>query len=196
MKLTPIVVSGAIATLALASLTGCGGGGGVPSATSGASAVSSCVVGHTWALDVQDTASQVGAHLAAAGLSVTDSVGTGQQTMTWGSDGHIQIDTDMTLAITVQQSADFAMTIEQKHTGPASGTFTIDGSTANPSGWDASAYQVTTSMLVNGVASGSAPFDMPDSELAGVTMQLTCSGDTMTSLANDGFVTYHWTRTA
>ena len=174
--------------LIAATLSGCGGGGPAPSA------LESCVTGHTWTLDVPDAASQMRAHFQGLGLPVTSLTGSGDETMKWDANGAVDIETSLDYDIEITEDADNVMVLTQSHRGPATGVFTISGTRALPSGWDASAYEVTMSGTMNGAPLGSSPMDLPDSGLAGVTLELTCSGTTLTTLASDGFVNYRWTR--
>jgi len=173
--------------LVAAALSGCGGG-------PAPSALESCVTGHTWTLDVADAASQNLAHFQGLGLPVTSLTGSGTQTMKWDANGHVDIETSLDYDIEVTEDADNVIVLTQSHRGPATGTFTISGTKALPSGWDTSAYTLTQTGTKNGEPLGSSPLDFPDSGLAGVTLELTCSGTTLTTLASDGFVNYTWTR--
>ncbi|MEP6478002.1 MAG: hypothetical protein ABJB03_01320 [Rhodoglobus sp.] len=175
----------------VAALSGCGGSP-APS-TPAPSALESCVTGHTWTLDVADAASQNLAHFQGLGLPVTALTGSGTQTMEWKANGHVDIETALDYVITVTEDADNVLVITQAHRGPATGTFTIAGAQALPSGWDSSGYTVTSSATKNGEPLGGSPMDFPDSQLGGVEFALTCSGNSLTTLATDGFVNYHWT---
>lgn len=176
----------------LASLSGCTppGGSGTPTP----SGLAGCVTGHTWNLDVDDTAAQLLAHFQDLGLPATATTGTGTQTMKWDADGAIDIETEVSYEITINEAADHTLVLTQTHSGPATGTFQIEGTQAIPSNWDASDYHVTTTTTVNGTPSGTSPIELPDSELGGVELALTCSGTTLTTLANDGFINFKWTR--
>ncbi|MCU1577948.1 MAG: hypothetical protein JWP19_152 [Rhodoglobus sp.] len=188
----------ALPLLAVATLSGCGGGSPAPSASAPSapapSALAACVTGHTWTLDVADAASQSLAHFQGIGLPVTALVGSGTQTMQWDANGHVDVETALTYDITITEDADNVLVVSQAHHGPATGTFTIQGTQALPTGWDASGYSVTSTGTKNGEPLGSSPMDFPDSELPGVKLALTCSGNTLTTLASDGFVNYRWTR--
>ena len=173
--------------LVAATLSGCGGG-------PAPSALESCATGHTWTLDVPDAASQMLAHFQGLGLPVTSLTGSGDETMQWDANGQVDIETSLDYDITVTEDADNVLVLTQSHRGPATGTFTISGTQALPTGWDASAYEVTTTGTKNGEPLGSSPMDLPDSELAGVTLELTCTGTTLTTVASDGFGDSRWTR--
>ncbi|MEO8094750.1 MAG: hypothetical protein ABI632_07440 [Pseudolysinimonas sp.] len=195
MKKSTLTVGLALPVLVVATLSGCFPGGSGGSATPAPAGLAGCVQGHTWTLDVDDAASQLGAHFQTVGLSVTSVTGTGEQTMKWDADGAIDIETtNLTYDIEISQSASTTIGLKQVHNGPATGTFTIEGTKAVPSDWDASAYTVTTESTVNGVAGPAGAINLPNDELGGVELALTCSGTTLTTLANDGIITWKWTR--
>ena len=183
-KALPAII---LPVLVATALSGCGG-------APAPSALESCITGHTWTLDVPDAASQLLAHFQGLGLPVTSLTGSGDETMKWDANGHVDIETALDYDIEITEDADNVMVLTQSHRGPATGTFTIAGTQALPSGWDASAYAVTQTGTMNGEPIGSSPLDFPDSGLAGVTLELTCTGTTLTTLASDGFVNYMWTR--
>ena len=180
----------ALPVLLAAALSGCGAGGGGPTP----SALEPCVTGHTWNLDVADAAAQNLAHFQDLGLPVTAVTGSGTQSMKWDANGHTDIETSFAYDITIEEDADNVIVFTQSHSGPATGTLTISGTKALATGWDTSAYTVTTSGTKNGEPLGSSPMDFPDSELAGVTLELTCNGNVLTTLPRDGFVNYKWSR--
>ncbi|MEP6482037.1 MAG: hypothetical protein ABJA94_08540 [Rhodoglobus sp.] len=194
MKKTALAASLALPVILISTLSGCFPGGSGGSGAPAATGLAGCVAGHTWNLDVADAARQLAAHFQTLGLPVTSVVGSGQQTMKWDIAGTIDIETALTYDIAIAESPTEALELKQVHSGPATGTFTIDGTTATPHNWDASAYTVTTESTVNGVPAASGGMTLPASEFGGVEFGLTCSGTTLTTLANDGFITWKWTR--
>jgi hypothetical protein len=144
---------------------------------------------------VDDAAAQLLQHFQTTGLPITSVTGGGAQTMKWDVGGSTDIETNnLTYDIVITENATTTLRVRQEQNGPATGTFVIDGATATPHDWDASGYHVQTTASVNGTDTGTAPINLPDQELAGVTFALTCSGTTLTTRANDGFITYKWTR--
>lgn len=195
MKKPALAAGIGLPALLIVTLSGCFPGGSGGSASPGPAGLAGCVQGHTWHLDVEDAASQLATHFQGTGLSVTSVTGTGEQTMKWDADGATDIETNnLTYDIAIAQSASINLELKQVHNGPATGTFTIEGTTAVPSDWDASAYTVTTQSTINGVAGPAGAIDLPNDELGGVELSLTCSGTTLTTLANDGIITWKWTR--
>lgn len=196
------------AALAIA-LTGCSAGssgdsGSGPGSGAGGlgggagSALASCVQGHTWKLDVQDIAAQLLTQLqsTAGGNTFQSATGEGSQTMTWGTDGHVQIDTNYTFTMKATLSPGLVMTIKQTHSGPAKGTETITDGVAKATNWDNGGYSVGNVVDINGQTSSTGPVAIPTSDFGGVDLALTCSGNQMTTKAEAPgvVVTQKWNR--
>jgi hypothetical protein len=179
----------ALPVVVVATLSACGGGGGPAP-----SALEACVTGHTWTLDVNDAASQLQTRFDTLGLPLTSVTGTGSETMKWDADGKTVIETNLAWNFTIQEDATNTLVITQTNRGPATGIFTIDGTKAIPSGWDSTGYTSVNSTSVNGVPGGESSIPVPPTELAGVTLELTCSPTDLTTKASDGAVNWHWTR--
>lgn len=184
----------ALPALVVAALSGCTPPTGSPTTAPTPEGLAGCVTGHTWTLDVNDAASQIAARFGTLGLPVTSVTGTGTETMKWDADGKTVIETNLAYDITIQEDPGNTLVITQTNRGPATGIFTIDGTTATPSDWDSSGYTSVNSTSVNGVPGGDSPIAIPPTEMAGVAFDLTCSPTELTTKANDGFATWHWTR--
>jgi hypothetical protein len=163
-------------------------------AASGGS-LAECVMGHTWNADVPDMAAQLLTQLQSNGSPATSTAGVGTQTLTWGEDGSVTLDTNYTFTVVSPLSDGLIMTMNQTHAGPSVGMLELDGSTATPVDWDPSGYVVTTMIDINGTAT-EMEFPIPDTALTeDAVLEVTCEGNAMTTFATAGFVTTHWTRT-
>ncbi|CAN5255085.1 hypothetical protein BH11ACT4_BH11ACT4_21210 [soil metagenome] len=185
----------ALPVAVIALLSGCTPPTGTPtSAPSAPSGLAGCVTGHTWILDVDDAASQILARFQGLGLPMTSVTGTGTETMKWDADGKTVIETNLAYDMTVQENPTKTLVITQTNRGPAHGIFTIEGTQAIPSDWDASGYTSANSTSINGVPGGDSPIAIPPTQMAGVTFELTCTPTTLTTKATTGFANWHWTR--
>lgn len=179
-------------------LAGCTSPSGTDDAPDGAPAaggtVAECVQGHTWDADVADMAAQLLVQLQSNGSPATSTTGVGTQTLSWGMDGAVVLDTDYTFTVVAPLSDGLIMTMNQTHAGPTTGTLALDGNIATPTDWDRSGYLVTTVIDINGTAT-EMEFPIPEDGLGDVALEVTCEGNAMTTFAPAGFVTTKWTRT-
>jgi hypothetical protein len=152
-------------------------------------------MGHTWNADVPDIGAQLFAKLQANGTPATSAVAAGTQTLAWGLDGSVQVNTDYTFTVVSPLSDGLVLTMTQTHAGPTTGELTLEGDTATPVDWDSSGYTISTAMDINGTAA-SMDFPLPESDMTeGVVLTVTCDGNAMTTFATAGFVTTKWSRT-
>ena len=84
--------------------------------------VAECVQGHTWDADVADMAAQLLVQLQSSGSPATSTAGVGTQTLAWGMDGAVVLDTDYTFTVVAPLSDGLIMTMNQTHAGPTTGT--------------------------------------------------------------------------
>lgn len=190
-----LIVPGML-VLALAGCTPPSGADGAddPSAASGGS-LAECVMGHTWNADVPDIGDQLFAQLQANGSPATSAVASGTQTLAWGLDGSVQVDTNYTFTVVSPLTEGLVLTMNQTHAGPTIGELELDGNIASPVDWDSSGYTISTVMDVNGEAAA-MDFPIPDASLTeDVILEVTCEGNAMTTFATAGFVTTKWSRT-
>ncbi|MGV8970137.1 MAG: hypothetical protein ACOH1J_06780 [Microbacteriaceae bacterium] len=195
--------------LALIALTGCAAGpstGGTDgegtdgentSESSGGEGLTlvECVAGHTWSADVDDMANQLFEQMSSAsGMAVSSVTAEGSQLMKWKADNSVSIETDYVFTVTANLDDGLVMTMVQSHKGPSQGALTVSGSTATPTGWDNSAYTITTDVDINGMSSEMAT-DLPATGIDdGSSLTISCSGDEMTTVAEGGLFSQSWTR--
>jgi hypothetical protein len=186
--------------LLVVALAGCtppdAGDGGIDGgAAAGGGTVAECVMGHTWNADVPDIGDQLFAQLQANGSPATSAEAVGTQTLAWGADGGVQVDTNYTFTVVAPLSDGLILTMNQTHAGPTIGGLELDGNIASPIDWDSTGYTITTVMDINGEAAA-MDFPVPDASITeDVILEVTCEGNAMTTFATAGFVTTHWTRT-
>ena len=188
MKATRLIATFAVPAIVALGLAGCGDGTDPASG----SALSACISGKTWNLDVNDMATQLGAELSAKNIDVRSSTGEGTETITFSRSGHSTSTNDLTYTIVAALSNGLAMSIAQKHTGDAGGDWTLTGSTVKFTHWDAGTYVVNNSFRIGDVVT-SAPLTVPDSGLGGVDLVVTCHGNSLTTKAAVSPFTQHWT---
>ncbi|MCS0499041.1 hypothetical protein [Protaetiibacter mangrovi] len=203
---TALVVPAAL----LVTLTGCtfgvvGGGSGsgsTPGADGGASlpadaALASCIAGD-WHADLDDAASQIGSFLAGNGLNVTASTASGTQDLTVDADG-LDFENAMTFVITIDTGDGIVMTVTQTHAGTVTAVWSWEGDPAETSAtmhfsdFDNSTYTVQNTVDINGTAV-STPIEAPDYVAGDVPLEVTCSGDTMTTHPTESPFTTTWHR--
>ena len=208
MKTTAPAITVLFSALAVVALTGCAtgstttgtvteGGGGDGTDTPGATGgVSECAAGHVWSADVDDMADQLLEYMSgASGLAVQSVTAEGSQLMTWNTDNTVVMDTDYVFTVLADLDDGLVMTMVQSHTGPSTGTLTLDGSSAVPGSWDNSGYTINTTVDINGVSTDMG-VDLPAEGIdEGTTLEITCSGSTMTTVAEGGLFSQSWSRT-
>jgi hypothetical protein len=167
--------------------TDAGGDGG----TAGGS--TSCLVGPTWSVNVDDIGNQIGETLSSNGMNVVSSEATGSEQFTFNADGTVTTDIDVTYDITVDMDSGLAMTITQKHTGTPGGNFAVDGSTVTFSGWDSSGYNVENTVSINGTSTDMA-IPMDNADFGNTPMTIECTSAGITSTIEGAPFEWHWTR--
>jgi hypothetical protein len=190
-----------VAPLILLALTACGTGGtgtggtgdGSGGEADGGVSTTECIAGKTWVLDLDDSASQLGAQLASGGLNVTQSEGEGRQTFTFDDDGHAIATIDVTYTITVDSGDGIVITLVQTHAGEPFGEWAWldDSTTISFADWDNAGYSIQNTVLVNGTA-GDFPITVPDETLGETDMETECSGSTLTTHVEASPFTQHW----
>lgn len=128
-------------------------------------------------------------------MAVQSVSGEGTQLLTWNTDNTVSIDTDYAFTVLADLEDGLVMTMVQSHNGPSTGSLTIDGATAVPSDWDNTGYTIETTVDINGMSTDMA-IDLPATGIdEGITLDIECSGSTMTTVAEGGLFYQNWTRT-
>ncbi|QEO09663.1 hypothetical protein [Protaetiibacter larvae] len=213
----------ALPVLALLALTGCtpggGPGGGADEGTGGARGgatdepgdgtgsdsglgpvLTDCVNGD-WHADLGDLASQLGAQLAAGGLTVTGSTASGTQDLAIDGEGFLGFANAMTFTISIEMSAGMAMTVTQTHSGAVGANWAWDGSSDAVdthgvmvfSDYNGSEYHVDNTVAINGQAS-SASIPIPSTAAGDVPLEVSCTADTLTTHPQGSPFTTRWHR--
>jgi|GEM_PF-1364881 len=201
---------------ALLALTACSpGSSGDPGGAGGASeepaddtgggsdlgpVLTECVNGD-WSADLDDLAAQLGANLAANGLTVTDSTASGTQEVAIDGEGFLGFGNAMTFVITIDMGGGLVMTVTQTHTGSTGADWAWDGEaeTSDTSGrmvfsnFTNSDYDVQSVVAINGTASEQT-IPMPEQPTGDVPLAVTCDGDTLTTKADASPFTTTWHR--
>jgi len=155
-----------------------------------------CAQGHTWTVDTKDLAAQVLADLVKRKVVATKVDATGTQTLEWATTGEMKVVSDYTLTVTAAPAADQALIATQVHTGPATGKAYVNSDVAIPRNWDASSSSITTEFKLNNKAvPDPAPFTIATTDFDdSVGIELTCTGDAMTTHPRGSVITQKWTR--
>lgn len=154
-----------------------------------------CALGHTWALDTADLATQINASFAANNVVLTSAEISGTQTMTWDLRSAMKITSDYTITLKSAPAADQVVTVVQTHKGDASGKAYISADVAIPRNWKADDLTVDTVADNNGTALEDLPYAIPATDFDdSVGLELTCDGDTMTIHPRGGKFTQTWTK--
>ena len=182
------------AALVLA-LTACGtGGGGTPGpAHTAAASTTDCVTG-SWELDTTDTADQVLQYLIGLGAPVTDSRADGPVVLELGDDGSARYRTGVTYDFTADAGG-VGMEVMQAQTGTATGEWGWAGASDTVmqfSGWTTDV--ATTNTVEIGGMAADFPIAIPDNSPGSVPLTVTCSGDTLTTRADQSPFALSWGR--
>ena len=155
-----------------------------------------CALGHTWALDTADLATQVNNTLASNGVTLTSATIEGTQTITWDVKSAMEITSDYTITLTSAPAADQVITVVQTHRGTATGKAYISADVAIPRTWNTDDLTVDTVADNNGTALEDMPYTIPNTDFDdSVGLELTCDGDVMTVHPRGGQFTQTWTKT-
>jgi hypothetical protein len=158
--------------------------------------VQQCAQGHTWALDVQDLADQMLAHLQAAGSPMVSAVGDGTELLEWPDTDIVGLNTDMTFTMVSPLSDGLTLTFTQRQAGLSAGQllFQTSAGIATPVQWE-SDVTVTNTADINGTSTGDFPFDIPETGLGAVTeIYVDCQGDTLILFPVGGFAIHEYVR--
>jgi hypothetical protein len=155
--------------------------------------IAACTLGNTWTLDTAKLAEAVQAELLTRGVTATV-VPDGKQTLTWGLDSKLVLDTDYTLTIT-SGAADQQMVVTDKHAGKSTGIAYINSEVAIPRNWDASGLNVKTTAALNGAAQEALPYTLVRTDIDdSVGVELTCDGATLTTHQRGSDITLTWAK--
>lgn len=157
------------------------------------SGLAACALGNTWSLDTAKLAEAVTAELGSRGTGVTTTA-EGSQTLTWGLDSTMAIDTDYTLTLT-SGPEDQVTVVTDKHKGKSTGIAYINAEVAIPRDWDGSGLNVTTTATLNGAPLDPVPYALAQTDIDdSVGVELTCDGGTMTTHQRGSDLTLTWTK--
>jgi len=160
--------------------------------------IASCALGHTWKVDTTDLAAKVLTALKKNGLPVTAVTADGTQTLDWSTKGAVSVASDYTLVVTLTPAAGQSTVATQTHKGTETGKAYIDGQVAIPRGWNSSNFTVATKFVINGKEKATAdpdPFTIIETDFNdSVGLELTCTGDTMTTHPRGRQITQSWKR--
>lgn len=157
--------------------------------------VPACVPGHTWTTDLKDLDGQLKKYLTTHGYPTATVVSTGTQTLNWPDSDNVTVATDYTTVVSVTNADATITKLSEVHQGASSGTIYLNGSIAVPRNWVASSFTVKATADVNGVASKTVPFTLPNTVLNDeVALDLTCNSTTMTMLGHSAVMTIKWDR--
>ncbi|MGV8876780.1 MAG: hypothetical protein ACOH1K_04645 [Rhodoglobus sp.] len=144
-------------------------------------AMERCALGHSWQRDTADAAATLLAELPVAGVPATAVEPSGSQTLDWKKDGNFTLSTDMTFTITATPQADQIMTITHAYSGKIVGQALINVDVAIPRNWDATAYEVTTTAVLNDAPVEEVGYVIPRSDFDDVLgLVLTCEAGVLT----------------
>lgn len=157
------------------------------------SGIAECSLGKTWSLDTGKLAEAVQAELATRGITVV-ATADGSQTLTWGLDSKLVLDTDYTITLT--SGADDAKTvITDKHSGKSTGIAYINAEVAIPRDWDGTGLTVTTTGTLNDAALEALPYTLVATDIDdSVGIELTCDGNTLTTHQRGTDLTLTWAK--
>ena len=206
MKTTPALVALPLLVLALSGCTLLGGGGGggsddpIADGSTGGEELeggsTACLMDREWNLDVADTAAQLGESLSSNGLSVVSTTGEGTQSLWFDQEGYAGSATSLTYTMVVNLDDGMVMTMAQHHEGTPGGQWAWEGeeeSVLTFTDWEDS-YVVTTDRSINGTAAPTSTMPMGGlGGLSGVSMTVSCDGDSLTTQAEGSPFTQHWT---
>lgn len=154
-----------------------------------------CALGHSWALDTADLATQITDTLATNGVVLTSADVQGSQIMAWDTHSGMKITSDYTITLKSAPGADQVLTVVQTHKGEATGKAYISADVAIPRTWSADDFTVDTVADNNGTALEELPYTIPTTDFDdSVGLELTCDGDTMTIHPRGSKYTLSWTK--
>jgi hypothetical protein len=157
-------------------------------------ALETCAMDKTWALDLGSIEEQLTTVLTAQGVAVTAIDAQGSQTLDWSANGDVVLTTDYTVTITSAPAADQVVTVVQKHSGTSTGKAYINGDVAIPRGWDSTGFSMETTATNNGTALEDTPYVVPGTDIDdSVGLELTCSADALTVHPRGAEVTLDFT---
>lgn len=158
-------------------------------------ALEACALGHTWALDTADLATQITASLATNGVVLTSADIQGSKTLTWDLRSAMTVTSDYTITLKSAPAADQVLTVVQTHKGEATGKAYISADVAIPRTWKADDFTIDTVADNNGTALEDQPYAIPATDFDdSVGLELTCDGDTMTIHPRGSKFTQIWTK--
>jgi hypothetical protein len=156
-----------------------------------------CAQGNSWNLDVSGVATELLATLQANGVAATEVKGAGTETFTWSELGDVAITSDYTMTILMPAADGQVLTVAHTVSGTATGKAYINGTVAIPRNWDSSAFEVAATADIGGVPQESVPFAIPQTSFDDkVGIELTCTGESMTTAPRGEPIIQAWSRAA
>ncbi|MGV8912385.1 MAG: hypothetical protein ACOH14_07185 [Rhodoglobus sp.] len=160
-------------------------------------AMQACALGHTWELDTTDLAEKLLAELPVNGVPATAVEPSGGQTLTWGENGGVIIESDLVFTITATPAADQIMTITRAYSGSVTGKALINVDVAIPRDWDVSDYEVETSAVLNDEPVEEVPYTISRSDFDDkLGLVITCEADALTVNPRGTDFIQRWTKTS
>jgi hypothetical protein len=154
-----------------------------------------CVDG-SWNADLDHLLGQMTRQFSANGLKIASSNASGSQTLFIGRERVLGFKAGMTFVMTIEMGNGVSMTVTQAHTGSltADWRWAASGGTMDFSRFNDTGYSVVNTMTMGG-KSTTMPFTPPSTAAGNVPMEVTCSGNTLTTHPQGSPFTTRWTRT-
>ena len=153
-----------------------------------------CITGSNWALDVNDSASQIGEYLSSNGMDVISSEGVGSHFVTFTADGLVSSDIDVSMTIAARMSSGMTLTLVQTQSGLGGGEWSWQGDSGVIAfdNWDNGNFQVQTQTFINDIATPNS-VTIPGDSLGGTTMEvLACTPELLSTHATGNPFTQTW----
>lgn len=159
------------------------------------SAIESCALGKTWALDTTALQAQLVALFAEDDIAVSEVVVDGTETLTWTTESHVTIDSDYTVRATApSDNPDAPFVVTQRVSGTTTGRAYFSDVVAVPRNWDASALTVETTAVKGADVVDPVPFSIPTSIVDDVAgLEVTCTAEQLTTHPRNSHLTLTWT---
>lgn len=158
------------------------------------SALESCAQGHTWALDMPALQAQVVAGFTEAGVTVTEVLVDGTQTLDWTTNGHVTIESAYTITATAASDVPEApFVVTQTVTGTTTGRAYFSDVVAIPRDWNDDGLVIETTAVKGAEPLEAPPFFVPKTivdDIVGITV--VCEPSVMTTNPRGTHLTLTW----
>jgi hypothetical protein len=202
MKLAFLISAALPLAFGLAACEGAESAPGEPATPPGAAPVpvaTECVDG-SWDADLDNLLGQMARQFSAGGLRIASANATGSQTLVVGREGVLGFKAGMRFVMEIDMGKGVSMQVTQVHDGSLAADWqwadtTADGGTMTFSRFNDTGYSVVNTVSMGG-QSTTMPITSPSAAAAGnVPMEVTCSGNTLTTHPRGTPFTTRWTRT-